>query len=57
MGVDRKNLQSAYAGLRKSFQKEWAFMQRFTPDIGYALGMVEQALQEALITDPFQGRA
>ena len=31
--VARKHLQSAYAGLQKSLQQEWAFVQRVTPGI------------------------
>ena len=30
-GVARKHLQSAYAGLQKSIQQEWEFVQRVTP--------------------------
>ena len=30
-GLARKHPQSAYAGLQKSLQQDWAFMQRFTP--------------------------
>ena len=32
--VARKHPQSAYAGLQKSLQQEWAFMQQVTPGIG-----------------------
>ena len=32
-GVSRKHLQSAYAGLQKSFQQEWAFLHQVTPGI------------------------
>ena len=28
--------QTAYAGLKKSLQEEWYFVQRITPDIGLA---------------------
>ena len=54
-GVARKHLQSAYAGLQKSLQQEWAFVQRVTPGIGDAFGPVEQALQETCIPSLFQG--
>ena len=43
--VAHKHPQSAYAGLHKAFQQEWAFMQWVTPGIGYAFGLVEQALR------------
>ena len=39
-GVARKHPQSAYAGLQKSLQHEWAFMQPVTPGIGDAFGHV-----------------
>ena len=53
-GVARKHPQSAYAGLQKSLQREWAFVQRFTPYIRDAFGPVEHALQEALIPALFK---
>ena len=34
--VVRKHLQSTYAGLQNSLQQEWGFVQRVTPNIGYA---------------------
>ena len=36
-GVSRKHPQSAYAGLQKSLQQEWAFVQRVILGIGDAL--------------------
>ena len=33
-GVARKHPQSAYAGLQKSLQQEWAFVQQVTPGVG-----------------------
>ena len=45
-GVDIKHPQSAYAGLQKSLQQEWAFVQRVTPGVGAAFGPVEEALRE-----------
>ena len=43
-GVSRKQLQSAYAGLKKSLRQEWAFLQWVTPGIGNSFGSVEKAL-------------
>ena len=45
-GVAHKHPQSAYAGLQKSLQKEWDFVQRVTPGVGDAFGPVEVALRE-----------
>ena len=39
-GVTLKHPQSAYAGLQKSLQQEWAFVQRVTPGVGAAFGPV-----------------
>ena len=36
-GVTYKHPQSAYAGLQKSLQQEWDFVQRVTPGVGDAL--------------------
>ena len=44
-GVSCKHPHSAYAGLQKSLQQEWAFVQRVTPGIGDAFGPVEKALR------------
>ena len=35
-GVAQKHPQSAYAGLKKSLQQEWSFVQRVTPGVGDA---------------------
>ena len=43
-GVARKHPSSAYTGLQKSLQQEWAFLQRVTPGIRDAFGPVEQVL-------------
>ena len=43
VGVDRKHLQFAYAGLQKSLQQEWSFVQRFNPGIRDSFVPVEQA--------------
>ena len=39
-GVAHKQPQSAYAGLQKSLQQEWAFVQRVNPGVGAAFGPV-----------------
>ena len=48
-GFSRKNSHSAYAGLHKSIQQEWAFVQRVNPVIGNAFGPVEKALRETFL--------
>ena len=53
-GVSCKYPQSAYAGLQKSLWQEWAFVQRVTPGIGDAFGLVDEALQETLLLVLFQ---
>ena len=53
--VSRKQPQYSYAGLQKSLQKEWAFVQRVTPGIGDAFEPVEKAMQETFIPDLFEG--
>ena len=53
--VSRKHPQSAYVGLQKSLQQEWAFMQRVTPGIGDAFGLVEKALRENFVLSLFEG--
>ena len=45
-GVSQKHPQSAYAGLQKSLQQEWALMKRVTTGIGDAFGLVEKVLWE-----------
>ena len=45
-GFFLKHLQSAYAGLQKSLQQEWAFLQRVTLGIGNAFSPIEKALRE-----------
>ena len=54
-GVSHKHPQSAYAGLQKSFQQEWAFVQRVTPGVGGAFGPVEEALREIFFLALFKG--
>ena len=53
-GVSRKHPQSAYAGLQKSLQQEWAFVQRVTPGIGDAFRPVETALKENFVPALFE---
>ena len=53
--VSRKHPQSAYAGLQKSLQQEWAFVHWVTPKVGDAFGPVEQVLRESFILALFQG--
>ena len=43
-GVACKQPQSDYAGMQKSLQQDWAFVQQVTPGIGDAFGLVEEAL-------------
>ena len=45
-GVAQKHPQSAYAGLQKSLQQEWEFLQPVTPGVGNAFGLAEMALKE-----------
>ena len=47
-------MQSAYAGLQKSLQQEWSFMQQVNPNIGDTFGLVEKALRENFIPSLFQ---
>ena len=54
-GVSHKHPQSAYAGLQKSLQQEWDFVQRVTPGVGEAFGQVEEALQEIFVPALFRG--
>ena len=54
-GVARKHLQSAYAGLHKSLQQKWAFVQRVTPVIDDVFGLVEEEIKMAFIPELFHG--
>ena len=54
-GVAHKHPQSAYAGLEKSLQQEWAFLQRVTPGVGDAFGPVEEALREIFVPALYEG--
>ena len=51
----RKNPQSAYAGLQKSLQQEWAFVQRVTLGFGDAFGPVEEEIKTAFLPELFKG--
>ena len=54
-GVALKHLQSAYAGLQKYLQQEWAFVQTVTPGVGAAFAPVEEALREVFLPALFRG--
>ena len=54
-GVARNHPQSAYAGLQKSLQHEWAFVQRVTPGIRDSFRPVEEALRETFFLALLQG--
>ena len=54
-GVVCRHPQTAYAGLKKSFHQEWAFVQRVTPGIGMAFKAVEDELQYTFLPSLFQG--
>ena len=56
LGVDRKHLKTSYAGLEKSLQQEWAFVQQVTPNIGGAFSPVDYALQDYFPSALFNGR-
>ena len=53
--VARKHPQSAYAGLQKSLQQEWAFVPRVTPGIGEAFGPIEEDIAKAFLPALFEG--
>ena len=54
-GVAHKHPQSAYTGLQKYLQKEWAFLQRVTPGVGEEFGPVEESLREIFVPALFRG--
>ena len=54
-GVARKHPQSAYAGLQKSLQQEWAFVQWVNPGISDAFGPVEEEIAKAFLPALFEG--
>ena len=51
----RNHPQSAYAGLQKSLQQDWAFVQRVTPGISNAFGPVEEEIAKAFLPALFEG--
>ena len=53
-GVAHKHPQSPYAGLKKSLQQEWDFVQRVTPEVGDAFVPVEEALKEIFVPVLYQ---
>ena len=54
-GVDLNHPQSSYAGLQKTLQQEWDFVQRVTPGVGAAFDPVKEVLWEFFVPDLFQG--
>ena len=54
-GVVCRNLQTAYTGLQKSLQQEWAFVQCVTPDIGMDFQAAEDEFQDTFLLALFQG--
>ena len=53
--MDRNNPQTAYAGLQKSLQQEWAFLQWVTPGICDAFGPVEEDIATSFLPELFKG--
>ena len=54
-GVSRKHLQSEYAGLQKSLQQEWAFVEQVTPVFGNTVVPAETAMKETFVPEFFKG--
>jgi hypothetical protein len=54
--VARRFPQTAFAGLAKSLQSEWLYVQRVAPDLGHEFAPVEKAMRDvflpALLGDP-----
>ena len=48
-GVAHKQPQSAYAGLKKTLQQEWFFVQRVTPGVGGKFGPGVEVLWEIFV--------
>ena len=53
--VARNHPKSAYAGLQKLIQQEWAFVQRVISDIWDAFGPVEKSVRDMFMPELFQG--
>ena len=53
-GVTGKHHQTSYAGLKKSLQQEWAFVQCITPDTGSAFQPVEDEIRDAFLLALFR---
>ena len=47
--VARRYPQTAYAGLAKSLQQEWQYLQRVVPDCGAAFEPVEEAIRSVFL--------
>ena len=54
-GVARKHPQSAYAGLQKSLQQEWDFVQRVTLGVGDYFRPVQEVLEKTFVPALFEG--
>ena len=54
-GVAQKDPHSAYSGLKKSLQQEWAFVQRVTPGVRDSFDPLEDALKETFVPALFKG--
>ena len=54
-GVACHHPQTTYAGLQKSLQKEWFFVQRVTPGIWMAFQAVEDELRDTFLLALFHG--
>ena len=52
--VPPAGVHTAYARLQKSLHKEWAFVQRATPNIGMAFQGVEGKLRDTFLPDLYQ---
>ena len=53
--LDRRNPQSAYAGLGMLLQLEWKYLQRTVPIVGTLMVPIEEALREKLFPALFRG--
>ena len=53
-GVLCNHQKTAYAGLQKSLQQEWDFVQHVTPDIGTSLHTMEDSLRDEFLLDLFK---